>query len=238
MVPVSTGTRVITPPAFDFTSTTLIGSTTPDACASMTMSRRWTPATVTGSDLSLFPEHAAATTRSAAPNKRFTKESPLNGPEWWAGLVLRKNYEFQAGNADLLQVLPDNGLDLGPGGSVIETRLNQRLPGRVEGVLRRGDLELRGRAEVVPLLLHAKVFLRGLYRQLLDVDALFGRAKRGKLLEDILLREKFRVAERGFLVQGRRLGAMNRLGAIATIPQWQARAQAESVAVGELVAAD
>ena len=60
-VPVSTGIFVICPDAFDLTSTTLIGSTTPVACASMTMSRRWTACVEIVGALSFLLAQAVAT---------------------------------------------------------------------------------------------------------------------------------------------------------------------------------
>ena len=64
-VPVSTGILTICPDALDLTSTTLIGSTTPVACASITMSRRCTACVEIGVDLSFLEEHAAASSSAA-----------------------------------------------------------------------------------------------------------------------------------------------------------------------------
>ena len=76
--------------------------------------------------------------------------------------------------ADYCRVPADDGLDLGPGGTVVEPRLNERLPRRVERVLRRRHLEQRRAAEVVPLLLNSQIFLGRLNRKLLNPDPLFG----------------------------------------------------------------
>jgi hypothetical protein len=59
-VPVSTFMRVIMPDALDFTSTTVMGSTTPLACASTTMSRRVTGAVCTVAVVVAFRPQAGA----------------------------------------------------------------------------------------------------------------------------------------------------------------------------------
>ncbi|MND01138.1 hypothetical protein D3C83_200060 [compost metagenome] len=64
-MPVSTRICTICPPALDLTSTTLIGSTTPVAEASITMSRRWTACVEIESALSFLPPQPATTRMTA-----------------------------------------------------------------------------------------------------------------------------------------------------------------------------
>jgi len=73
-VPVSTGIRVMSPDAFDLTSTTLIGSTTPLAWASTTMSRRVTGAVLTVGAFVLLRLHetpSAIRAMAAMTEERF-----------------------------------------------------------------------------------------------------------------------------------------------------------------------
>src|SRR5512146_3100568 len=67
----------------------------------------------------------------------------------------------------LRQVASDRGLDLCTGVAVVQPRLDERLPRLYERRLRVEDVEQGGGAEVVPLLLHAKIFLARLHVDLL-----------------------------------------------------------------------
>src|SRR3982074_3602106 len=69
----STGIRMIVPDAFDFTSTTLTGSTVPFACTVRTMLRRSTGAvSITSAVLAFFEQAAPAT--SVIPMRIFPSE--------------------------------------------------------------------------------------------------------------------------------------------------------------------
>ena len=70
--PVSTVMRMIWPDDLDFTSTTLIGSTPPDAVASSTMSRRVTGAVWTVSIVCSSLAHASRVQARSRVDERFT----------------------------------------------------------------------------------------------------------------------------------------------------------------------
>ena len=82
----------------------------------------------------------------------------------------------------------------------VEARLNERRTGLVQRDLRVEDVEERRRAQLVPALLHAKVFLRCLDRRKLDLHTLLGAAERAHVLRQLLLGEEARVTELRFRV--------------------------------------
>src|ERR1039458_1381208 len=138
----SIGMAITWPDAvFDLISMTLIGSMTPVASAVTMMSRRWMGAVWIGKGLTAFDEQPAAARRARHRILRFTANSG------WRlfGYGMRKR---NAG-CGLPEVLADQRLDVRLCGARIEARRDQVETGEVERGLRRGDVHLQRRADVV-----------------------------------------------------------------------------------------
>src|SRR6478752_3116845 len=215
----------MTPDALDLTSTMAIGSIVPFACASTMMSRRVATAVCTVGACD-FRAQAAATASNAAPTILFTGNGLLSAG--WPGRELfnlpigstrRKarslrapGHEKRGGSHQLRpracsavvvllrQILSDVRLDLRARVPVVEARLNELLPRRDERRLRVQDVEEHRRAEVVPLLLHAEVFLTRRDIGLLHAHRLFGVPDRGDRRDDVLLSAQLLVLQRGLRV--------------------------------------
>src|SRR5215207_8204695 len=149
--PVSTGICVICPEAFDFTSTTLIGSTAPVADASTTMSRRSMTAVGIGTVVAfLLLQATIATTLVARPIrmgevKRFNGVS-LGGGRWFVR-VLSSCSEWAStcalAHSGVLHVLTGQRLDLGLRHARVESRLDERGAGLAQRHLRAEHVEER-----------------------------------------------------------------------------------------------
>src|SRR5215207_55353 len=160
--PVSTGICVICPEAFDFTSTTLIGSTAPVADASTTMSRRSMTAVGIGTVVAFLLLQATIATTLVARPIRMGEVKRFNGVSLEGRSVVRQGVVVVqrvgehpcARPLGVLHVLTGQRLDLGLRHARVESRLDERGAGLAQRHLRAEHVEERGGAQRVPPLLH------------------------------------------------------------------------------------
>src|SRR5947208_9888045 len=93
----------------------------------------------------------------------------------------------EVGRRRSLELATDECLELRAGDAEVLACLDERGAGGVERALRGEEIEKRGCAERVPLLLHADVFACRLDGDLLERDALLRGAQGAELLDEILL---------------------------------------------------
>src|SRR4029450_9810250 len=126
-VPVSTGICVICPEDFDFTSTTLIGSTAPVADASTMMSRRSIAAVGMGTVDAFFPLQATTPRVTAAMPATMSCARRFNGVSL-EGRSRLGGCQCTGGGTSGSDVLPSQCFDLGLRDAGVEPRLDQRAP--------------------------------------------------------------------------------------------------------------